>query len=413
MPNKILLNVDNYLSLFYNKRMTKLLLKLFVPNYKNVNSAVVRDKAGKLSGIVCIILNVLLAASKITIGAIFGIVSVLADGVNNLTDCGGNVVSLVSIKLAERPADAEHPYGHRRAEYIASMIVALIVLIAALELAIEGVKGIIDAFSDSGVEASLEMWTVIALSASILVKLWMFAFNKILARRYKFDLLNATAVDSISDVCATSAVLATLLVSHFSGFNTDGFVTVAVSAVIAVGGFKILKETSRHLMGEGADKQLSCEVVSRIKAFDGVLGVHDLNIHNYGPNFYYASCHVEVDSATPVLESHDLIDQIERDFAQNTNIKLVIHMDPIVTNDPELDGYKAEAIKIVRELDESFDIHDFRMVKGPTHTNLIFDVAIGFETKLSERQVSEYIQTEIDKLHDNVYVVTTVEKQVK
>lgn len=391
--------------------MTNLLLKIFVRNYKDTANVAVRDKAGKLSGVVCIVLNILLAAAKITVGALFALVSVVADGINNLTDCGSNLVSLVSIKLAERPADREHPYGHRRAEYVASMIVAFIVLVVAFELATEGVTSIVSVFKSEADEVSFELWTLITLGASALIKTWMFAFNTILAKRYKFDLLKAAAIDSISDVCATSAVLIAVVVSHFVGFNADGFMAVAVAVVIAVSGIKILKETLHHLLGEGADEQMTNEVVSRINRFEGVLGVHDLDIHNYGPNFYYASAHVEVDCNVPVVESHDMIDQIERDFAENTNIRLVIHMDPVVTNDPELDMYKAEVLQIVKSLDEEFDIHDFRMVKGPTHINLIFDVAIKFETKLSERQVAEYIQTEIDKTHDNIYTVSTVERR--
>lgn len=391
--------------------MTNLLLKIFVRNYKDTANVAVRDKAGKLSGVVCIVLNILLAAAKITVGALFALVSVVADGINNLTDCGSNLVSLVSIKLAERPADREHPYGHRRAEYVASMIVAFIVLVVAFELATEGVTSIVSVFKGEADEVSFELWTLITLGASALIKTWMFAFNTILAKRYKFDLLKAAAIDSISDVCATSAVLIAVVVSHFVGFNADGFMAVAVAVVIAVSGIKILKETLHHLLGEGADEQMTNEVVSRINRFEGVLGVHDLDIHNYGPNFYYASAHVEVDCNVPVVESHDMIDQIERDFAENTNIRLVIHMDPVVTNDPELDMYKAEVLQIVKSLDEEFDIHDFRMVKGPTHINLIFDVAIKFETKLSERQVAEYIQTEIDKTHDNIYTVSTVERR--
>lgn len=393
--------------------MTKLLLKLFVPNYRDVNNPAVRDKAGKLAGAVCIALNALLAVAKITVGVLFGLVSVLADGLNNLTDCGSNVVSLASIKLAERPADREHPYGHRRAEYVASLVVALIVLIVAIELVTEGVAGVVEVFKGQTEPISFELATIIALSASILIKLWMFAFNKILSKRYSFELLNAIAIDSISDVCATIAVLSAIVVSHYTGFNADAFLTVAVAIFIAVNGIKIFKDTLRHLLGEGADDKLANEVIGRIKRFDGVLGVHDLNIHNYGPNHYYASCHVEVDCNFPVMESHDVIDQIERDFAENTNVKLVIHLDPIVTNDPELDAYRAETRQIVKNIDDAFDIHDFRMVKGTTHTNLIFDVAISFETKLTERQVAERIQAEMDKLHENIYIVATVERQVR
>lgn len=393
--------------------MTSLLLKIFVKNYKDVESAAVRDKVGKLSGAVCIVLNTLLAAAKIAVGILFGLVSVFADGINNLTDCGSNAVSLVSIKLAARPADKEHPYGHRRAEYVAGMIVAFIVLVVAFELASEGVTKIIDVFKGSAEPLKWEIWTVIALSVSISVKLWMFFFNGILAKRYSFDLLKATATDSISDVCSTSAVLVSVIVSHFTGFNADGFMAVLVSVVIAVGGIKILKDTFKHLLGEGADETLTKEVAIRIKKFDGVLGVHDLNIHNYGPNSYYASVHVEVDANAPLLESHDMIDQIEKDFAENTNINLVIHLDPIVIGDPELDKYKEDIVKIVKEMDDNFDIHDFRMVKGPTHVNLIFDVAISYETKLSENDVCERLKSEVASLYDNVYVVPTIERQIK
>lgn len=393
--------------------MTNLLLKIFVKNYKDVGNAAVRDRVGNLSSGVGIFLNLLLSAAKITVGVLFGLVSVFADGINNLTDCGSNVVSLVSIRLASRPADKEHPYGHRRAEYVASMVVAFLVLVASVELASEGVSKIISVFNGSADELSWEIWTIVTLSVSVLIKLWMFFFNGILGKRYSFGLLKATAVDSISDVCSTAAVLIALIVSHYTGFNADGFMAVIVSVVIAVSGIKILKETFKHLLGEGADESLARFVKERIIKFDGVLGVHDLNIHNYGPNSYYANVHVEVDARVPILDSHDIIDQIERDFAENTNIKLVIHMDPIVIGDPELDGYKEEITEIVKSLDDSFDIHDFRMVKGPTHINLIFDVAISFDTKLKEREIADYIQAKVNEKYSDVYIVATVEKQIK
>ena len=393
--------------------MTKLLLKLFVRNYKDTSSLAVRDKVGKLSGIVCIVLNVILSAAKLTVGLLYGLVSVVADGINNLTDCGSNIVSLVSIKLAKRPPDKEHPYGHRRAEYVASMIVALIILVVACELASEGVTKIIAVFNGSAETLPLELWTMITLGVSVLVKLWMFFFNRILAKRYNISLLNATAVDSISDVCATSVVFISILISHYTGFNADGFMTIAVAVLIAVSGIKILKETFRHLLGEGADAELLREVTDRIMKFDGVLGIHDLNVHNYGPNSYYASVHVEVDAEVPILVSHDTIDQIERDFAENTNIKMVIHLDPIVLGDPELDGYKQEITRIAASLSDDCSIHDFRMVKGVTHTNLIFDVALSYDSPLNERDVAEYIQAEVDKIYSDVFVVPTVERQVK
>lgn len=393
--------------------MTNLLLKLFVKNNKNTTDSTVRENVGKMSGIVCIVLNLLLAAAKIVVGALFSVLSVLADGLNNLTDCGSNVVSLISIKLAGKPADSDHPFGHRRMEYIAGMIVAFIVLMLAFELATESISKIVAWAKGEASATDFGLWTILALSISILVKFWMFVFNRKLGKRYSSELLKATATDSISDVCSTSAVLVALVISHFTGVNLDGVMGMVVSVVIAIAGVKIFKTTVNELLGEAPSPEMIKEIVSRIKSFDGVLGIHDLNVHNYGPNKFYASVHVETDSAVDVLESHDLMDRIERDFAQNTDITLVTHLDPIVVGDPVLDSYKQEILHIVKTLDEHFDIHDFRMVKGTTHTNLIFDVAVHFDTTLSSKQIVDFIQTEISKLHPDVYVVPTVEQQLK
>lgn len=392
--------------------MTNLLLKLFVKNHKDVHNHAVRERVGKLSGIVGIVLNVLLATAKIVVGAVFSVLSVLADGLNNLTDCGSNVISLVSLKLAGKPADSEHPYGHKRMEYIASMIVAFIILVLAFELGSESVNKLIDLVNGNAEALEFSLWTVVALSVSILVKFWMFVFNKRLGKRYNSDLLKATSIDSISDVCATSAVLLAIIVSNFAGINLDGVMGVAVSVFIAVAGIKILKETINQLLGEAPDEKLIKEIQQRIKKFHGVCGIHDLNVHNYGPDKYYASVHVEVDASVDVMESHELMDKIERDFSQNTDITLVTHLDPVVVGDPELDSFKTEVEQIVKALDEHFSIHDFRMVKGPTLTNLIFDVAIHYDTHLSATQIAEQIQAEIDKKHKEVYVVPTVEKQI-
>lgn len=392
--------------------MTNLLLKIFVKNHADVNNAEVREKVGKLSGIVGIVLNVLLAASKIVVGALFSVLSVLADGMNNLTDCGSNVISLISLKLAGKPADSEHPYGHRRMEYIASMTVAFIVLVLAFELASESVDKIVAMFKGEQQELSFSLWTVIALAVSVVAKFWMFLFNRKLGKRYNSELLKATSTDSISDVCSTLAVLVAVLVSHFAHINLDGIMGIAVAVFIAVAGIKILKETINQLLGEAPSDELINVVEERIRRFDGVCGIHDLNVHNYGPNKYYASVHVEVDSSVDVMESHELMDRIERDFSSNTDITLVTHLDPIVVGDPELDAYRAEIEAIVRGLDEHFSIHDFRMVKGPTLTNLIFDVAIHYDTKLTATQIQRYIQAEVNKVHSEVYVVPTVEHQI-
>ncbi|MBQ8505243.1 MAG: cation transporter [Clostridia bacterium] len=392
--------------------MTNLILKLFVKNHTDTKNAKVREQVGKVASIVGIVVNLVLSLCKIAVGTLFGLISVMADGFNNLTDCGSNIVSLISFKLASRPADKEHPYGHARIEYVASMIVGFIVMLLAFELGMESVNKIVDLVNGNSTQVTFEVITVVVLGISILGKLWFYFFNSKLAKTYNAELLKATASDSLSDVFATTAVLVSVVISPLTGFNTDGIMGIVVAVLIAIAGVGILRDTLNHLLGASPTEELIKSIEERIRCFDGVLGIHDLHVHNYGPNKFYASVHVEVDSAVDVMESHDMIDEIERDFANNTDIMLVIHLDPIVIGDPELDTYRQEILAIVQQLDKAFDIHDFRMVKGPTHTNLIFDVAVSYDTKLTSTQIVEHIQQQISLAHPNVYVVPTVERKL-
>ena len=392
--------------------MTNLILKLFVKNHTDTKNAKVREQVGKVASVVGIVVNLVLSLCKIAVGTLFGLISVMADGFNNLTDCGSNIVSLISFKLASRPADKEHPYGHARIEYVASMIVGFIVMLLAFELGMESVNKIVDLVKGNSAQVTFEVITVVVLGISILGKLWFYFFNSKLAKTYNAELLKATASDSLSDVFATTAVLVSVVISPVTGFNTDGIMGIVVAVLIAIAGVGILRDTLNHLLGASPTEELIKSIEERIRCFDGVLGIHDLHVHNYGPNKFYASVHVEVDSAVDVMESHDMIDEIERDFANNTDIMLVIHLDPIVIGDPELDTYRQEILAIVQQLDKAFDIHDFRMVKGPTHTNLIFDVAVSYDTKLTSTQIVEHIQQQISLAHPNVYVVPTVERKL-
>ena len=392
--------------------MTNLILKLFVKNHTDTKNAKVREQVGKVASVVGIVVNLVLSLCKIAVGTLFGLISVMADGFNNLTDCGSNIVSLISFKLASRPADKEHPYGHARIEYVASMIVGFIVMLLAFELGMESVNKIVDLVNGNSTQVTFEVITVVVLGISILGKLWFYFFNSKLAKTYNAELLKATASDSLSDVFATTAVLVSVVISPITGFNTDGIMGIVVAVLIAIAGVGILRDTLNHLLGASPTEELIKSIEERIRCFDGVLGIHDLHVHNYGPNKFYASVHVEVDSAVDVMESHDMIDEIERDFANNTDIMLVIHLDPIVIGDPELDTYRQEILAIVQQLDKAFDIHDFRMVKGPTHTNLIFDVAVSYDTKLTSTQIVEHIQQQISLAHPNVYVVPTVERKL-
>lgn len=387
--------------------MTNLLVRLFVKNSNNTSDPAVRENYGKMASIVCIVLNMVLSAGKIILGLLSGAISVTADGFNNLTDCGSNVVSLISFKVAGKPADKEHPFGHQRIEYISAMIVAFIVLMLAVELASESFNKI---FNPEPSEMSYLMLGVLAFS--VLVKVWMFFFNRKLGKTVDSEVLKATATDSLTDAISTTAVTVAVIISHFVNFNLDGYMGLAVAVVIAWAGIDILKDTMSKLLGQAPDKTIIEGIRSRIMAYEGVLGIHDLAVHNYGPHKYYASVHVEVDAKVPTMESHDLMDRIERDFAENTDIVLIIHSDPVVTDDPEINLLKQKVTEMVTSIDERFRIHDFRAVKGVTHTNLIFDVAIPFDTKLSAEEIKTRISQLVSAYDPTLFVVATVEKQL-
>lgn len=387
--------------------MTNLLVRLFVKNSNNTSDPAVRENYGKMASIVCIVLNMVLSAGKIILGLLSGAISVTADGFNNLTDCGSNVVSLISFKVAGKPADKEHPFGHQRIEYISAMIVAFIVLMLAVELASESFNKI---FNPEPSEMSYLMLGVLAFS--VLVKVWMFFFNRKLGKTVDSEVLKATATDSLTDAISTTAVTVAVIISHFVNFNLDGYMGLAVAVVIAWAGIDILKNTMSKLLGQAPDKTLIEGIRSRIMAYEGVLGIHDLAVHNYGPHKYYASVHVEVDAKVPTMESHDLMDRIERDFAENTDIVLIIHSDPVVTDDPEINLLKQKVTEMVTSIDKRFRIHDFRAVKGVTHTNLIFDVAIPFDAKLSAEEIKTRISQLVSEYDPTLFVVATVEKQL-
>ena len=346
--------------------------------------------------------NLVLSVTKCAVGILFNAISVIADGLNNLSDIGGNIVSLVAFKVASRPADREHPYGHARAEYIAAMAVAFIVFIFAAELIKTAVEKII-----TPVVTEFSLLTVVVLAFSICVKLFMFGLNRILGRKIDSLALKATATDSLSDVAATSVVLAALVISYFTGVDLDAYMTVIVAIFIAFAGIKMLKETMTKLLGEGATKELAEKIRVKILSYDGVLGVHDLEVHNYGPEQIFASAHVEVDARKPILESHDMIDLIEQDLS---DLHLVIHLDPIVIDDPIVNKTRKKAVEIVKSIDERFEIHDFRMVIGTTHTNLIFDVVAPFECKADNKLLKDEIVKAVKDWDSSYYAVIRIDR---
>lgn len=383
--------------------MTKLLINAFVKNHKNTREPDVRAAYGKLSGWVGIICNLLLCAGKFIVGFISGSVSIAADAANNLSDAASSIISLLGFKLAEKSADDEHPYGHARYEYISGFIIAVIVLIIGFELLTGSIEKIIN---PTAVEFS---WiTIGVLAASILVKLWLMLFNLKIGKLIDSGTLKATAADSRNDCISTFVVLSAALISHFCAVELDGYMGAAVALFILYSGINLVRDAMSPLLGKAPDEEMVEEIRQKVMSYDGVLGTHDLMVHDYGPGRVFASVHVEMAAERDVLESHDVIDNIERDFLQN-GLNLVVHFDPIVTSDAAVGDMRHEISEIVSRIDERLSIHDLRMVPGPSHTNVIFDCVVPHKFTMPEEELKAEISRFVSLNHPDHFCVITVE----
>ena len=379
------------------------LVRRFIKNYQDTKNVNVRTSVGKLSGIVGILNNLFLFVIKFLIGTIVHSVSIQADGVNNLTDAGSNIISILSFHLSNKPADKDHPFGHERTETIASLFVGILILVLGFETAKESISKVIHPGS-----IDFRIASVIILLISIMVKFWMYAYNKKLSKAYDSSLLEATALDSISDVCGTTAVLVSTLLSPVLHFNLDGYMGIVVSGIILYGAYGLLRDMINSLIGEAPDPELVHNIVDMIMAHPVILGVHDMMLHNYGPNKIFASAHVEVDSSKDIFETHDHIDNIEREVKENMNIDLVLHMDPVKVNDPETELYRAKVVEAIHQIDPKWGFHDFRIVSGPTHANLVFDLVIPFEEKYMQEEIEEMLLKHIES-DKKIYLVLTID----
>lgn len=375
----------------------------FIKNYQNTKDANVRTSVGKLSGIVGILNNLFLFVIKFVIGTIVHSVSIQADGVNNLTDAGSNIISILSFHFANKPADKDHPFGHERTETIASLFVGILILVLGFETAKESISKVIHPGS-----IDFRLASVIILLVSIIVKFWMYTYNKKLSKIYDSSLLEASALDSISDVCGTMAVLVSTLLSPVLHFNLDGYMGIVVSGIIIYGAYGLLRDMINSLIGEAPDPELVHNIVDRIMAHPAIIGVHDMMLHNYGPNKIFASAHVEVDSSKDIFETHDHIDNIEREVKENMNIDLVLHMDPVKVNDPETELYREKVVEAIHQIDPKWGFHDFRIVSGPTHVNLVFDLVIPFEEKYTQEEIEAMLLKHIQS-DKKIYLVLTID----
>ncbi len=386
--------------------MTDLIFRLLVKNYKNGESPEERRSCGSAVAYIGIALNFLLAVIKLIAGIISGAISITADAMNNLSDAGSQVVSLISFKISAKPADRDHPFGHARIEYVASMIVSFLVLTVGFELLSESVTKIL-----SPVKATYTTLVLVILGVSIVVKLWLFAFGRAAAKKLKSDVIRAASADSLSDAIATSAVLVAAVISSLTGFETSAYMGVAVAVIIFIAGIKILNDTKNSILGSAPEPEVVEGIVAITKEYPEILSIHDMVVHNYGPGNTIASFHAEVDGAADVFVTHDVIDVVEKRLYTDLGVRATVHMDPIVTDDERVSALRARVLAAVKEIDERLGIHDFRFVEGTTHTNLIFDVTVPFEVKDSDQTVKDEISAKISEMDPNYFTVVTVDRE--
>ncbi|HJC47398.1 MAG TPA: cation diffusion facilitator family transporter [Candidatus Lachnoclostridium pullistercoris] len=385
--------------------MTEFLIRHFVKDYERVQDVEVRTRYGALAGMVGICCNLILFAAKLITGLLANSISVMADAFNNLSDAASSIISIVGVKMAEKPADEEHPFGHGRIEYISAFIVAFLVIEVGFSLFKTSFGKI------RNPEPMVFQWLSIGiLVLSVGVKLWLGMFNRRLGKRIDSKVMMATAADSLGDVAATTATIVSMLVFGVFDVNVDGIVGLAVSVVVMIAGVNIAKDTLAPLIGEAIDPEVYREITRFVESYDGIVGSHDLIVHNYGPGRSMASIHAEVPSDVDVETSHEIIDRVERDAVKKLNLFLVIHMDPIEVKNEKVDSYRKISGDAIKEVDSRLTLHDFRIVDGRDQVNLIFDLVVPRDyTPEMKRQVKEQVAAAIKKKIKNSCCVITVE----
>ncbi len=386
--------------------MINFLVKRFVNDYENIGNTKVRTAYGMLSSCVGIGCNIFLFLLKLAVGLVVNSVSVMSDAFNNLSDAASSIISFVGVKMASRPADKEHPFGHGRMEYISALIVSFLVIEVGWTLFKSSLDKILHPDT-----LNFNPISVFILAASILVKLWMAYFNTTLGNRINSSVMKATAADSLGDVLATSATILALIVYGILGWNIDGIVGLIVSVIIVIAGFNIAKDTLAPLIGEATSREVASEISNFVESYDGIIGTHDLIVHNYGPGRSMASIHAEVPNNVDIEKSHEIIDQIEKDAMTSLGIFLVIHMDPIAIGDEKLNYYKGIMLQILQDLNPEFTLHDFRMVNGEKRINLIFDLVVPCELPPDQDHVlAQQINRLMQEKESRCCCVITVER---
>lgn len=388
--------------------MTSLLIKL-ITKKNDLSEANARNSAGAKAGIVGIFFNLLLSAVKIIIGSLTASISIVADGLNNLSDIGSSVFTMIGFKLSDKPADSEHPYGHGRMEYLSAFIVSMLIMLVGFELLKESVTAIIQ----NTPAPKYTLWAIILLIFSVIIKFWMFLFNRKLGKLIGSESLFATAQDCINDSITTSVILISVIISKIFTlpFNLDAYMGVAVAIFILYSGISSAKQTIGTLLGKPPSQELIENIKNSVLSFEGFLGIHDLIIHNYGPNREFASVHVEVPQDIDIVTCHERIDTCEKLVKEKLGVELVIHMDPIETDNEEINSAKETISTFLKNIHPDLSVHDFRMTpKSDTHINFIFDVVVPNSLKMSDDSLRKEINTAAKQINSGYSCVVTFDK---
>lgn len=387
------------------KIMIKLIKKVFIKDYQDTGNSTVRFKYGIVAGAFGIITNLISAIIKIVIGLISGSIAIIGDAMNNLSDTASSATTLAGFKIASKPADKDHPYGHARFEYVASLIIATVMLIVGVLVAKSSIEKII-----TPAEMSIDYITYIVLGFSILLKLSQMAVYISFGKSINSDTLKAAGIDSRNDIISTIAIIISAIVFSTTKVNIDGYTGVLVALFIITSSAFLLKDSINPLLGQKPDKALVKKIRTKLLSYEGVEGIHDLIIHDYGINNTFVVVHVEVLSTSSFVDSHDLIDRIEREFDEELGIHLVVHLDPIITDDEEVVAHRERCLNILKNINQELTLHDFRMVKGPTHTNIIFDAVVPFECKLDKNSLTEILKKEYADEETKYFFVIEIDR---
>ncbi len=385
--------------------MITLLAKLFIKN-KDVTDSSVRSKYGFLCGIVGIVLNILLCVAKLAVSFITGSVAISADAFNNLGDAGSSVITLIGFKLADQKPDEGHPFGHGRIEYLSALVVSMLIMLMGFELGKSSISNIL-----KGGTLTFDFVAIIVLGLSVLVKLYIFIYNRSVGKKINSHAMKATAVDSLTDCISTSAVLVCTILSRFSSFNFDGWCGLIISAFIIYSGIRSAKETIDPLLGTPPEADFVDEVRKIVLSYPEIVGIHDLVVHNYGPGRVMLSLHAEVSQSIDILVAHDIIDTVEQNLSKNLKCSAVIHLDPIVTDDETINEIRGRVCELAKTIHPQITIHDFRMVLGDSHTNLIFDMAVPFSIKLGDEEIKKEMASLVKGIDDKFLTVICIDKE--